>query len=561
MTRLELRPYQQRCLDAHFRYFETHETGNPLFVVPTGAGKSLIIAEFVRRCRVTWPHTRFIVPTHVKELVQQNYLEFIRQWGDDDHDAGIYSAGLKRRDLDASVIFANIQSIYRRVEEIGPFDLVLIDEAHLVPPGGHGRYRTYLANLRRLNPKVRALGYTATHYRLDQGLLHKGKNPIFTDVAFEVSLDELIPEYLCSVHGRAVQSSGEIDTQGVSISAGEYNLAELERAATQTGCIETSVREIVCVSRDQGRKSWLIFCTTIRHAELVLKELEGHAVNAVMVTGDTNADERRDIVESFRSGKVTAIVNVGVLTTGFNAPRCDVIAILRPTRSTCLYVQMCGRGMRKFEGKKDCLLLDYGGNIRRHGPINDVDVTIEKGGGETPTKVCKVETCKTINKVSAASCIKCEMPFLTSCPKCSVQLALRTKTCPHCGHEFFREHDGYASSETVLAKSRRQPAWIRVDRWSFRRHTKQDKPPSVLVTYYCGLRAFREWLCPEHGGGITKRANRWWRQLGGSYPYPSTTESFIERAETELCKPHEVRVEKNGKYENVVDYSMRERIR
>ncbi|MCG8557866.1 MAG: DEAD/DEAH box helicase, partial [Proteobacteria bacterium] len=354
MSRKTPREYQEECVQAHFDWFARNSEGNPLFVVPTGAGKSLVIAEFVRRSLNAWPGCRFLVPTHVKELVQQNYDEFVGHCGDeewfDSATAGIYSAGIGRFDKGCAVVFCNVQSVAHKVSEIGRFDLVLVDEAHMIPKRGEGRYRTLIEDLTEVNPRLRVCGYTATHYRLDGGYLHQGDGRIFTDVAYEVRLEDLVPEFLSPVATK-LPGDGQIDATAVPKSAGDYNLRALGEIAENAQCVADAVDDVV--RRGADRKAWLFFATTVRHAELIAQRLQRkHRIGCDVVLGNMPKGERRAAIEAFRDGRIRALVNVGVLTTGFNAPRCDLLAIMRPTMSAALYVQMIGRGMRLFPGKK-----------------------------------------------------------------------------------------------------------------------------------------------------------------------------------------------------------------
>jgi len=544
MPRLELRPYQEECVQAHFTWFANNPEGNPLFVVPTGAGKSLIIAEFVRRSLEAWPSCRFVVPTHVKELVQQNYDEFVGHWGGGLFcPVGIYSAGLGRRDARERVVFANIQSIYGRAEELGPFDLVLVDEAHLVPKTGEGRYRTYFEALRAINPRVRVCGYTATHYRLDGGYLHKGDDAMFTAVAYEVRLEDLVPEYLCPLVAKAPKE-GQVDLAGVRTEAGEFKADDLEAASLP--CTEAAVDEVVELG--QHRKAWLFFATTIRHAELVVSALADHGIEARAVFGDTPADERASVVRAFRDGDLRAIVNVGVLTTGFNAPRCDLIAMLRATQSASLYVQICGRGMRKFPGKTDCMLLDFGGNVQRHGPINKVRPRPRGEGGGVLARLCP--ECDMLVALGALVC-PCGHVFTRPCPLCDEQVPLRTRTCPHCGYESVREHEPTASDLAPWDPGANEPTVCRVSSWNLRRHEKPDRPPSVRVDYYCGMKTYSEWVCPEHGGYAARKAGGWWTDHGGAAPLPSTVDDLLARAKEEIRQPAAIEVVLDGEYDRV----------
>jgi len=188
---LTLRPYQSGAIQGIYNYFH-EDTGNPLVVIPTAGGKSLVMATFVEGVLKAYPDQRILIVTHVRELIEQNYTELKKLWPQ--APAGIYSAGLKQRDIHARILFAGIQSIHKRVYDVQQCDLVLIDEAHLIPRSSNTMYRRFLSDLARLNPQMKVIGLTATPYRLDSGLLHEGDDAIFTDIAYEVSVRELIDQ-------------------------------------------------------------------------------------------------------------------------------------------------------------------------------------------------------------------------------------------------------------------------------------------------------------------------------------------------------------------------------
>ncbi|TVQ59726.1 MAG: DEAD/DEAH box helicase, partial [Rhodobacteraceae bacterium] len=215
---LTLRPYQQAAIDAIYGYFAEH-AGHPLIVIPTAGGKSLVMARFVQGVLQTWPDQRILILTHVRELIAQNHAELIGLWPE--APAGIYSAGLGRREIGARILFAGIQSIHRRAWDVQQCDLVLIDEAHLIPGASNTMYRRFLDTLMRINPKLKVIGFTATPYRLDSGMLHEGDGALFTDIAFEVSVRELIDDgWLCPLVSK--QAATRLDTAGVGTRGGEF---------------------------------------------------------------------------------------------------------------------------------------------------------------------------------------------------------------------------------------------------------------------------------------------------------------------------------------------------
>ena len=222
------------------------------------------IAAFVARAIADWSDTRILIVTHVKELIAQNYGEMIRLWPD--APAGIYSAGLNKRDLHAQILFAGIQSIHKRAYDIQRCDLVLIDEAHLIPRTSNTMYRRFLGELATINPHLKVIGFTATPYRLDSGMLHEGDGALFTDIAYEAGVAEMIAQgYLCEVVPKRTET--QLDTSGVGSRGGEFIAGQLEAAVDVEAVTEAAVDEIVRHGADRG--SWLVFCAGVRHAEHV----------------------------------------------------------------------------------------------------------------------------------------------------------------------------------------------------------------------------------------------------------------------------------------------------
>ncbi len=364
---IQLRPYQSAAIEAIYGYF-AENAGNPLIVLPTGTGKGLVIASFSARAIADWPDTRILIVTHVKELIAQNHAEMLRLWPE--APAGIYSAGLNKRDLHAQILFAGIQSIHKRAYDIQRCDLVLIDEAHLIPRTSNTMYRRFLGDLAVINPTLKIIGFTATPYRLDSGMLHEGDGALFTDIAYEAGVAEMIAQgYLCEVVPKRTRT--QLDTAGVGSRGGEFIAGQLEAAVDIAEVTASAVDEIV--HHGAGRGSWLVFCAGVDHAHHVRDAIRSRGVPCEAILGETASAERDRVIAAYKRGEIRCLTNANVLTTGFNAPGVDLIAMLRPTKSVGLYVQMIGRGTRLANGKDNCLVLDFAGNVERHGPIDRID--------------------------------------------------------------------------------------------------------------------------------------------------------------------------------------------
>ena len=523
---INLRPYQKEAIDSTFRYFADND-GNPLIVLPTGTGKSVVIAEFCRQTLKDWPDTKILVVTHVRELIKQNHDELKTLWPE--APAGINSAGLKKRDYDPSIVFCGIQSVHKKASNFVKVDLVLIDEVHLVPRKTNTMYQRFLSNLKIMNPHMRVIGLTATPYRLDSGLLHTGKEALFDAVSYEAELKDMVDQgYLTRLMSK--QPKTRIVVSSVSIRGGEFVAGELERAVDRTDVNESVVREIVVLGAE--RKSWLIFCAGVKHATHIAEIVRRYGVSCETIFGDTPSAERDRIVRDFKAGKIRALASMGVLTTGFNAPIVDLLAILRPTESTGLYIQIMGRGMRNSPGKEDCLVLDFAGNIARHGPVDRVNPKKPRqsdGEGVAPTKTC---------------------------PKCQSIVFAGTSECPDCGYRWPPTPIAIDQTATTLpVMSMNAPSeWFKVNSVSYRLHKKAGSPDSMRVEYRCGIALHSEWVCFDHKGYPHDKALRWWqRRMTGPGILPKSTADAIEKSES-LRKPTEIKVRKNGKYTEIVEF-------
>ena len=400
---IELRPYQRRAIDELYAWFERNN-GNPCLVLPTGAGKSHIVAAICKDALQNWPETRILMLTHVKELIEQNAEKMRQHWSD--APLGIYSASIGQRNID-SITFAGIQSVRKKADLLGHIDLVIVDECHLINHKAQGGYRTLLTQLKLINPALRVIGLTATPYRLGHGLI-TDKPALFDALIEPVTIEQLIAQKHLSIL-RSKVTQAKLSVEGVHKRGGEYIESELQ-AAVDTDPLNQSVVDEV-IDRSDGRRAWLFFCSGVKHAERVCEALQERGIKAACVTGETPKLIREKMLADFKAGELQALTNANVLTTGFDHSAIDLIAMLRPTMSPGLYVQMAGRGLRPSPGKTDCLVLDFAGVVGTHGPITAVIPPKKQGNGngEAPVKVC--DNCDELCHISAKVCPNCNHPF------------------------------------------------------------------------------------------------------------------------------------------------------
>ncbi|MEZ8063001.1 MULTISPECIES: DEAD/DEAH box helicase [Vibrio] len=355
-----LRPYQADSVKSVIHYFRKHQTPAVL-VLPTGAGKSLVIAELARLAK-----GRVLVLAHVKELVEQNHEKY-EGYG---LKGSIFSAGLGRKETDQQVVFASVQSVVRNLDSFSnQFSLLVIDECHRVPDEKNSSYQKVITHLRENNSGIKVLGLTATPYRLGMGWIYqyhtrgqvRSDEPrFFRDCIFELPIRYLLDEgFLTPARMIDAPVLSYDFSQLKPASTGRYKEAELDMVIEQSKrATPQIVDQIIHLAQD--KLGIMVFAATVRHAQEILGLLpEGEAS---LVIGDTPTLERDQIINDFKERRIKFLVNVSVLTTGFDAPHVDLIAILRPTESISLYQQIVGRGLRLSPGKKECLVLDYAGN-------------------------------------------------------------------------------------------------------------------------------------------------------------------------------------------------------
>lgn len=537
-----LRDYQQEAVDAVWRYWGKGG-GNPLVEIPTGGGKSAVIGESARR--LVQAGARVVIATHRKELISQDASACRMVWPE--APVGIYSAGLNLRQV-REITVCGVQSVWRRPKVLGPADVLIIDEAHLVPPNTETSYGKLIKALHDVNPDLRLLGFTATPFRLNQGLLTTGEGHLFDAVVYRAEMRTLIEKGYLSPIITGV-ASVQVATDGAKTSGGEWVLSDLELAA-DVDSVTDGVCDDVVKALGAGRTSALLFGCGVQHAAHLRNGMRWRGVSCELVTGETDPGERKRVLEAFKRRELAAIASCDVLTTGFDAPCVDVIALVRPTKSASLYVQMVGRGSRIAGGKDNCLLLDYGGNIARHGPVDDVRVRVPKDGGASEGAPFKV------------------------CPECAAQCATAVRQCPHCDYEFPAPQKkanqkastlpAMSTAGAPITKDEKRAARVthEVGEVRFFKHQKKsdpDAPPSLRIEYYgkedperfTPKRIATEWVCLEHEGFARRKAEDWWRSQVGT-PCPATVDEAMERLRAgEIPRVLSVTTEPDGEFTRV----------
>lgn len=540
-----LRPYQREAVEAVYRHLRVRDD-NPCVVIPTGGGKTPIIASIVRDTVERW-NGRVLVLTHVRELLEQT-VERITQTmagGAALPSVGVYSAGASRRDLGYPATVATIQSVWRKADAIGKVDQVLIDEAHMIPTdgdGGEGMYRSFLYDAITLNPRLRVVGFTATPWRLRGGPICRPKGDtsgaVLNQVCYEVRVDDLTRQgYLSPIIIERGPRAAQIRFDDLKVRGGEFVASDVDRVMGDAQSVVSCVSDLFERTAPGGsRKSTLIFAASVEHARRIVEVFSTRfGVECGMVSAKTHEAERAKTLRRFDAGELKYLANVAVLTTGYDAPRIDCIALMRPTMSPGLYAQMVGRGLRLSPetGKRDCLVIDYGGNAVRHGLIDD----IRPDRGDDP------------------------LPAARECPACATIVPTASAACPRCGKAL-----------PAIARPRRadEPAWGLVDSVAYAVHTRRDGAPgypTMRVEYRLasvagdrGPGVIREWLCFEHprGGFARRKAEDWWVKRSKT-PIPQSVDLAVRLAEAgALAEPRSITWSrpKGERYDRIDSYEL-----
>jgi len=528
---ISLRPYQRRAIDQLYDWFRAGNEGNPCLVLPTGAGKSVIIAGLCRDALQQWPETRVLMLTHVKELIEQNAAKMRAVWYN--APMGIYSASIGKRQIGEPITFAGIQSVAKKAAMLGHVDLCIIDEAHLISHKDEGGYRSLIRDLTAINPRLRVIGLTATPWRLGHGYITDG-DALFDDLIEPIGIEELLSlGHLAPL--RSKHTDLTLSTAGVHKRGGEYIESELAQAVDTDQNNRAVAAEIV--ARADGRASWLVFCAGVNHAQHMRDCLLALGVKAACVTGATPKGERARILADFKAKRITALTNANVLTTGFDAPDTDLIAFLRPTMSPVLYAQMAGRGLRPKSHTDHCLVLDFAGNVATHGPIVNIRPPVKKGDGdgEAPVKVC---------------------------PECAELIHPSIRICPACGYEFPPPEAKPARLHNDDIMGRDNVKEMELTAWKFSPYvSRASQKEMIRVTYYGALSdpPVHEYLAIFHEGYAQQKAMKTLASLaqnsGIVISDVADHKSWCDYANANATPPRLVRYTVEGKF-----FTVKERI-
>lgn len=534
--------YYGFLLDGNHLYLDEN------FIVHHNTGKSVVIGGFIKRA-FQYPNQRVLNLTHRKELIDQNFEKLLTMWPT--APAGIYSAGLGKKESHLPITFAGIGSVANKHHLFGKIDLVLIDECHLVSPDETTTYRKFINSLTQVNPYLKTIGFSATPWRIGQGKL-TDEGGLFTDICYDITtleeFNNLLEEgYLAQLVPH--RTNLKLDTDSLHKRGGDFIQSETEALFDRDEITIAALQETLDAGHD--RNHGMIFGSGINHClsiERILKQM-GQSCAVVHSKQD---DKLNDFyIAEFKAGRIRFLINNDKLTTGFDYPGIDLIVMLRATASIVLWIQMLGRGARPLyapgydletkEGrlaameaseKQDCLVMDFANNTKRLGPINDPVLPKKKGkgGGECPVKECP--DCQTLNHPSVRFCIN-----------------------KKCNHEFiFQIKITETAANLELIKQTALPIIepIPVRSMAFQTNIRRGKRPSLKISYQSNLQSFSEVFALEHDvPSVRVKAGRMWTDQGGKFPPPASVTEALTRTH-ELRTPHTIRVWLNAQYPTIM---------
>ena len=468
---MKLRPYQIEAVNACAQALRSDSRA--LIVASTGSGKSIVAASIAQRFTEKNASARVLILCYVQEILQSNH-DACLAFG---LDSGIYCAGAGKRATTNRVIHASRDSLGSKPLACGSFDMVIIDEVHLLSSDEDSRYQKIIAALK---PKY-LCGLTATPFRLQGGYIY-GKRKLFPRVAYEIGMESLVKQgFLVPFVFPKVPKL--VDASGFKLKNGEFDSSIVELAVCDVSIIAQSLK--VWHEHAKDRHCSLFFCHSIEHArrcERMFKEMFP-GISTGYLDGTTHKGQRSVLIEDMKAGKVKAVFNVGVLTTGTNIPIIDCVVWLRPTMSPVLFVQGSGRASRLHPLKSNALVIDVVGNMDRFGSLyNPIVSSAGKG------KKMEFSEADLIAMGIDPRQMKGEAPT-KECPACGAVLHAAAKKCDGCGKLFISLKDVFSGEAgeneyTVL-------------RAGITQSLTAAREACVIVTYTTNKGIFKEWIMYE----------------------------------------------------------------
>lgn len=536
-----LRSYQQEALDAILTEIRTDQ--NVLLQAACGAGKTVIFSSLIKHCLERYK-MRIGVVAHREQLVRQARDKLVSVWPEGAGLIGTACTSVSSDiELERPVVIGSPQTLARRIGEMPPLQMLIVDECHRLPPANaESQYGTLINSLRSYYPQMRLLGVTATPFRLGHGYIYgtdckSGEQNWWDRLTYSISIKDLQDDgFLVPYRGKATD---EPDLSGVKKSAGEYNLHDLGERCSQTVYVQSAVKAVQDYAQD--RQHIVVFGVTIEHAEILCEAFKAVGYKSTVVHSKQPHDERMTNLDAFDRGETQVICNVGILTEGWDCTSVDCMVVCRPTMSPALWVQIVGRGLRLHEGKQDCLLLDLSGNWRRHGDPNEPRVTWSDG-----------------RKKNLASEPE-ETAEGNVCPKCQECVSASAIICPYCGAELKRVENKRLKLYDLQQEPQRKSREVRIISANFEDFWSRAGNHMVKVSMTCSdgegtLPLYVSHFMDIEGQGSewgrAKAVKTWTGAFRGRIPVPKTVDEAMGRV-GELTMPDTAYIIEKGKYLNV----------
>ena len=526
--------YQSESVNRVFTFYDNGGRGNIVLALPTGTGKSLVIAMLLIEAFRRWNNAKWLMLTHSGELVKQNGAELKSLWplsplGFCNGEMGLYETS-------HPIVFGTIQTAVNYAEDFGIVNVLLVDECHLISDDENSQYLSFIATLKEKNPNLIIIGLSATPFRMKMGMITDG--PMFDQVLYDITNKEMFNRlisdgYLAPLVPPPENLDTHFDLSNVGLRGGEYATGPMSEVFGDKPKLTASVREFI--NMGQNRRSWCGFAASIENAELIAEIMRAHGIPCAAYHSKTK--NSAEVMTAFKSGQLRCIISKDKILTGFNHRPIDLIGWWRRTMSPGLWVQGNGRGTRTAEGKTNCMVADFGRNTARLGPINDPVLPGKKRPktepGDAPVKFC---------------------------PQCNNPNYTTAKTCGFCGAEFptTERVDEEASRHELIAKSEMQiPIFedFPVHSVVYTVHTKRSSSKvnpggkSLKVRYISGMRSFDQYVAIENEKA-KHMVKQWWHERSRQ-PVPESVEEAIQQKDN-LRVPSTIKVHINKMYEKKI---------
>jgi len=542
-----LRDYQQECLSVIWKALPKEET--ILIQAATGAGKTIIFCELNKQILSKWPAIRIGILAHRRELISQAKDKMLRVWPDAGSKIGIACGTIQKHvDVRRPITIGTIQTLSNKIENTKPFDIIIIDEAHRIPPmNDDNQYAKWIKAMQELNPRVRIIGFTATPFRLGHGYIYgKTCRPdnenLFSDLNYRIGIQKLQGAgYLCPLIAKETKNIS-FSLSGIKRIGGDYSTRDVSDLMSEDLHVGSAIEAIREYASD--RKHIVVFAVTIEHAEILSKTFNHHGISAATVHSKMATGQRDMILRNFDAGRFRVIVNVGILTEGWDSPHADCGIMCRPTLSPALFVQMIGRMLRISNGKKDALILDLANNFRTHGMPDNPRVIIPGRKKES------------INGDD----------IIMTCPECMTVVAPQTRICPECGKVLVQEKK-YINERVEMQNVKTEPDQLEVDviDYNFNPYTSRKGNEMIKLAMTCkpkGMNTIPPFFVNHffdfEGQGSEfgmRRARTIWNKIVGTAPPSSVQEAAERSGEFLMSMPNSIVIEENGKFWNVKKWS------